>query len=401
MLSKEEVIQLSKYVKVENIKLFNKKFDINKVNKQVYDIFMSIKNKDLDENVLDGKLKSLTDKQYEELESLFNPYTHVVDEKNEQWYAYSSTNLEDKFNRRFLMTSLIGMLYRYVDEAEMDRFAEIYEDVKTEDDFKKTKDTLRTFLTEFFKYNPDFHTKSAFHENPKDTTKKAFAKLTPEEKNKEIYKCIPSNDLYHKWDVYTKNNYEELREATMTLYPEKPDTEEAIIIYKSFNKLEDVEKFAKQYQNKITSLIKVTRGNTWTLHGPFRSNRKSTKMYGDQSTEIFQSMINRYVEDEKIAGDMIKKKRLIKRAKNVKKVGPNHPNFAKYRAENPNAFDQLGVEVSDEEEETVDSNFYVDKDQTDDTDLQKDEIRVDITQIDAVTGETNKYVMYTEEVKNK
>jgi hypothetical protein len=399
-LTVEEVHELSKYIKVDTLKNINKKFSIENIDKAVYEVYMGVKNNTLTKEQIEQKIDKLTPQQVDTLESLYNPYSQVISSKKEKYYAYSMTHVSDTFQRNLLMTSLIGMLFRYVDELEnVDQVPpEKWEAIKKE---------RRRFLIEFFKYNPDFHVKSAYHVNENDPEREKLSKLDGVSKNKAIYNVIPAADMFYRWERYLSGNYEELRLATMALYPEKPDLEEAIIIYDDFPSKEDAVKFVERNQNKIIPHIKVVKHNFWSFTGPFKHNRKQLQLYGDQTSFIFKSIIDRHISDEKLGADMVKKKIKIKKRQNRKTAGPITPKFDEFRAENPNAFEQLGrsqTTQEDEDEKTVGDSidtYHVDKDPTDDTDLPSDAVRVDILQIDAMSGKTENYVMYTEEVLNK
>ena len=411
-VDQSDIEKLSKHVKLSTLKAFNNDKGFDNISKKVSDIYLAIKDKDKELNI-DEAIIALNKKEFEELEILLSPY-HLLTprKKKETYYAYSLTNIDHKYTTNLVMTSLIGMLFRYVDEKENDNDM-------SQEQWDAQKKARREFLIEFFKYNPDFHIKSAYHENPNDPTRESLTQLNGKQKNEAIYNVLPPQDLFYKLDKYIHSNYESLREAVNTIYPEKPELEDAIIIYDTFDNIEAAEKFVEKYQNKVTTRINLTKENYWSFTGPFEKNRKVLKLYGDEGTHIFRTMMERREADEKIASDLVSNRIKVSRRRNKKKMGPDHPNWKKYREENPNAFDELGIieakerdgEVNKEEPKTDDKTvqqesfenigYHVDKDTTDDSDLPGDAIRVDIKEINAITGKVDEYVMYSKEVINE
>lgn len=171
----------------------------------------------LDANMVDD----LTDEQVTELRKKLNPYGRTI-EGSGAYTCMSITNLSENYMKKFLMTSLIGFLYRQCDEYELDEgeppchlddyetFMEAYETaISTAKESKKwldgfwkifhednlSEETLtaeqkaerlthqrvlergdgfkkrlivRQFLDSLFQFNPDIHVRSAYSNNPLD-----------------------------------------------------------------------------------------------------------------------------------------------------------------------------------------------------------------------------------------
>lgn len=171
----------------------------------------------LDANLVDD----LTDEQVTELRKKLNPYGRTI-EGSGTYTCLSITNLSEQYMKRFLMTSLIGFLYRQCDEYELDdgeppcplddydAFMLTYETAmsaakesrewldgfyKTFHEDNLTEETLtpeqraerlnhqralergegfkkrlivRQFLDGQFQFNPDNHVRSAYSNNPLD-----------------------------------------------------------------------------------------------------------------------------------------------------------------------------------------------------------------------------------------
>ena len=179
----------------------------------------------MDANLVDG----LTDEQVTELRKKLNPYGRTI-EGSGTYTCLSITNMSEQYMKRFLMTSLIGFLYRQCDEHELDDgeppcpmddftafmieyskavsaaeiskewlsvFWKIFRDdnwseesltpeqkaerlthqrvVEKGGGFKKRL-VVRQFLDGLFQYNPDKHVRSAYSNNPLDPER-----VTPEQ----------------------------------------------------------------------------------------------------------------------------------------------------------------------------------------------------------------------------
>jgi hypothetical protein len=188
----------------------------------------------LDANLVDD----LTDEQVTKLRKKLNPYGGTIEGKG-TFTCLSVTNLSEQYMKRFLMTSLIGFLYRQCDEHELDdgeptcpldnyeEFMCNYNNALTEakvsrdwldmfwDTFEKDKlseETLssvqkaerlnhqraldrgegfkkrlivRQFLDGLFQFNPDKHVRSAYSNNPLDPERITPAHVKPNNVNTE------------------------------------------------------------------------------------------------------------------------------------------------------------------------------------------------------------------------
>lgn len=169
----------------------------------------------LDANLVDD----LTEDQVTELRKKMNPYGRTI-EGSGKFTCLSITNLSELYTKRFLMTSLIGFLYRQCDEHELDEgeppihlddfseFMDSYNAAETAavkskqwlDEFAaenkevdeadltpeqhaarldhrrilergtgfKKRLIVRQFLDDLFQFNPDKHVRSAYSDNPLD-----------------------------------------------------------------------------------------------------------------------------------------------------------------------------------------------------------------------------------------
>lgn len=181
-------------VNISNITDFDKLLDLVRV----------------DANLIDN----LTDEQVTELRKKISPYGRTI-EGSGKLTCLSITNLSEQYMKKFLMTSLIGFLYRQCDEYELDdgeppvhmddfdTFMLKYSEAEnnavqskkwlTENKFNEKNLTIeqkgeilehkkriergegfkkrlivRQFIDNIFQFNPDRHVRSAYSDNPLD-----------------------------------------------------------------------------------------------------------------------------------------------------------------------------------------------------------------------------------------
>jgi hypothetical protein len=173
-----------------------------------------------DTNLVDN----LTDEQVTELRKKFNPYGRTIEGQG-KLTCLSITNMSEEYMKKFLMTALIGFVYRQCDEHELDpgeppchmdnyeEFTATYDTALSDgknslewmrrdnsqhqEDEKRTPSesaerlhhkrivdraegfrrrlVVRQFLDTLFQFNPDKHVRSAYSNNPLDPERVAPA----------------------------------------------------------------------------------------------------------------------------------------------------------------------------------------------------------------------------------
>lgn len=348
-------------------------------------------------------VNDLTDEQVTEMRKRLNPYGRTI-EGGGTFTCLSALNLSEAYMKRFLMTSLIGFLYRACDEYELDEgepvchmddydeFMRKYESAlsdaresetwlkeHTEEDdsleFKATKLNhhrrvergkgygrrlvVRQFLDGMFEFNPDKHVRSAYSDNPLDPERvtpaqikrknkkvivgKSGSTMEVERANSELVKHIPPADTFHRYSTYIDNNYEEIRGAVTDLYCEKPDLEFAINPYNQFENQEDAEKFVKKHQNEVIADILTLHNSKWNLCGSFKKNRERVNFYNER-TAVLEEIFKTAEQDKKLGADMMRKRVARKKDKNVKESGPDPEAFKQYKKDHPSGFESMGAE---------------------------------------------------------
>lgn len=146
----------------------------------------------------------------------------------------------------------------------------------------------------------------------------------------------PPADTFHRWGYYRDVNWEELRDAAEALYGFKIDLEEAIAPFEVFEgtEAEAAEAYQKYKQMNAdslrTTLYSITFGR-WNFAGPWKANRDRIDFY-NKNTRIIQKILERHEEDKKLGMELMKKRVVKAKAKNIREAGPDAPGLAEYRA---------------------------------------------------------------------
>lgn len=252
------------------------------------------------------------------------------------------------------------------------------------------KAVITKFLNKVFKYNPKLHTSSVYNENNGDPERQNI-------KNNKHIDIIPSNDVYCRFQYYYDVNYEELREAVMYLYNEKPDMEVAINIYDTFDSLDDCNKYIEKNKDKIITNILSLTNYKWNLLGSFKKNRERITFY-NENTKVLENILKQQEEDAKTGKKLLDERIRKKKIKNVKEYGKTDPKVAKYLKENPNGVttETQRVEVLEDkirvtdEFEISEHGAKIDADGT-----PEDAIEIGVTSINLKTNKVNTSKIYT------
>jgi hypothetical protein len=248
------------------------------------------------------------------------------------------------------------------------------------------------FLEEIFQFNPDEHVRSAHYPERKDKTRKpintragklaadhlcktdrqfreteagyelkkkeneilhgirsdlndnnyptAKTYTTPTGDGKDallpstVRNVIPPHDTFGRFTRYVKENYEQVREAVNDLYCEKPDMELAINPFSWHKTLEDAETFKKKNSKEIISEMYTAHSGKWNFFDSFKKQRESVQFFNDD-TIVLEAMIKNLERDEKLARDIMQKKKNLAKKKNIIEEGPHAESFEVWKKNNP------------------------------------------------------------------
>lgn len=250
---------------------------------------------------------------------------------------------------------------------------------------------ITRFLNKLYKYDPNLHTTSVYDENNNDPERQTV------NKDNKFIKTIPSNDTYSRFNYYYEVNYEEIRQAVKYLYNDKPDTEVAINVFDTFDSIEECNDYINKNKDKIITNVLSLTNYKWNLLGPFKKNRERISFY-NENTVVLENILKQQEQDAKMGKKLLDERVRKKKVKNVKEYGKDHPNFAKYRKENPNGISTSAktVEFTDdkvtvtENLEIADTGAMVDSDG-----VPMDSLEIGITSINLKSNEVKTGKIYT------
>jgi hypothetical protein len=180
-----------------------------------------------------------------------------------------------------------------------------------------------------------------------------YESLSCREHIKGTMTWIPPVNVYHHFERYVTNHYEQLREAVRILYNDKPDFEFAIQYYDTFDSLEKARDHRIKYENQIVTSIHTLKNGAWTMLGPFEQNRDRIDYY-NKNTEILKKMVEQMESDQKLGAEIMKDRVKIEKKKNIAHAGPDDPKLEKY-AKAVGTIEKLGSKsiLTNEEKEKL------------------------------------------------
>jgi len=158
------------------------------------------------------------------------------------------------------------------------------------------------------------------------------------------WEVVPPADIYHHFDRYVHNHYEQLREITDAVYNERADVDDIIIIYDAFSgpmRNEEAKEFIAQHESDFKQEPIIVENSGITLLGPFKQNRDKINYLG-KNTQLLGDMVEQCEKDHKLGKDLIEKKVKAKKMQNITEMGPDADGLANYR-DAVNTVDRLGV----------------------------------------------------------
>lgn len=188
----------------------------------------------------------------------------------------------------------------------------------------------------------------------------------------------PPVDVFHHFDRYLTNHYEQLREVVSALYHEKSDLEYAVILYDSFKTEEAARDYRIQHEGEFRNDVYTIETGAVTLLGPFKENRQRVDFY-NKHTEIMKRMMDQFEADHKLGKDLMEKQVKTKKKKNIEEAGPDDPGLAAY-SKHMNILSELGVKkvLSPEEIAQMAESKKIIREIKEDYEVPEDAIQVDM-----------------------
>ena len=224
-----------------------------------------------------------------------------------------------------------------------------------EEKTEKIAGYISEFLQEHFRYNPDNHVSCSYMPNYDDTTRTPlevdeFRKVKEEEYSRSL---LPPDDTFFRWQRYTDNNYEQLRQATDDIYCEKADLELNIVPMEVIDEAdpevarEKAMAFCRKYRNEFEAEVRVAQFRVNNLLGSWQQNRERIEFY-NENTEVIKRIIDQHKKDSKMGPQLMKDRVERKRDKKIKVAGENDKAFKDFRKNAPSKLDSLGVKRASE-----------------------------------------------------
>ncbi|MCA9329855.1 hypothetical protein KDA11_04370 [Candidatus Saccharibacteria bacterium] len=263
-----------------------------------------------------------------------NPYENITigdgeDEENE-WVLMTHTNLRDLWNRKFLMTAIVGYLNKYADTytivtkpAVFDENGDMIEDPVEEPASEADRAAVRRFLDNVLGFNPDKHVAIARDAIRADDKRRAteFPPLP-----QEMVRDLPSVEAFRNWGRYIDANYEEIRLVTHALYNDDPGLEDTSCYLKtfSFDKetpesecIAEIEEWCKTYSAQLRGNFIPLKKRLWNLRAPFHANRKNATFYNEAHPIVTEILDREHKHNKVYMEDMVRNKAVKTRKLNM------------------------------------------------------------------------------------
>ena len=148
-------------------------------------------------------------------------------------------------------------------------------------------------------------------------------------------------DVFHHWDRYLSNHYEQLRQITYALYDIKPDFEFGVVYYDHHDTPEEGREFCSAHEGEFRLEPYTISNNGINMFGPFKENRDRIDYYS-KNTEIMKQMAESKEADHKLGRDIMRKATARKKAKNIAEFGPHSAGLQDY-AKVQNTLSDYGI----------------------------------------------------------
>ncbi len=285
---------------------------------------------------------------------------------------------------------------------DADSFAE-YKNKITEKETAKEKEIIEKFLNNLFEYNPNKHAVQSVNKDDinSDPERKELLKSN-NVSNKTLLQKQPPNDTFSRFQFYYDVNYEELREATLLLYNEKPDIEVAINIFDTFDTIEECETYIDKHKDNVSINILSLTNYKWNLLGSFKENRNRVDFY-NKNTKILENILKQQEDDAKTGKTLLNDRIKKQKVKNIKEYGKDHPYFTQYKENNlPADFHAKGVvTMADDDKIVVEETLEVSEHgaPVDEMGIPEDSLEVKVTSIKLSNNEVKTGKIYTKAYK--
>lgn len=156
-----------------------------------------------------------------------------------------------------------------------------------------------------------------------------------------MWKRNPPVDVFHQFNRYFVNHFEQCSEVVASLYNERPDIEFAVIFYDCHDSEEEARQYRVAHESDFRADVFGVENVGVTLLGPYRENRDKLDYY-NKNTEILRLMQSQVEADHHLGKDIMEKQVKKKKAENIRENGPDAIGLQEY-ARATNVVQDLGV----------------------------------------------------------
>lgn len=277
-------------------------------------------------------VKTLTTEETIAVEAALRPYATSVNKNDNRILAFSYTNLREEYLTKFLTTTMVGFMYRRAKEFDL-----VPHETPDHPQNVIGREIISAFLSSMFEYDPDKHVRECglppSTEKEINLAKKIMAEYDGVFDIAKIKEAAGSvtvpNDTFAWLNMYKRDNFEQLRWATMVLYGVLPDLELMFQPIETFDDLDKYKLYENMHKDNLQFGMSAIQYGNWNLIGSFDQNKERVSFL-NKNTEILQRMYEKHKEDERIGHELLKRRIKERKKENIKATGPNAEGLAEY-----------------------------------------------------------------------
>lgn len=283
------------------------------------------------------KINDLTENELNEVQKKLVPYETVLSPDDKRIFAMSYTNLREDYLHKFTLTSMVAFMYR-----RMKEFTIVPHEPPESRANEVAREIIRDFLSSMFEYDPDKHVQECGRppktEKDIETAKKVMEeyRLVDEgDLTKVAGSATIPNDTFAWFRMYQKDNFEQLRWATMILYGVLPDLELMIQPCEVFDNMDEYKVYEHMHRDALQYPLTAISFGKWNILGPFQKN-KDKMSFLNKNTEILAQILEQHKKDELIGADLMKRRIKERKKENIRRDGPDSETLGDHLKNMPN-----------------------------------------------------------------
>ncbi len=163
-----------------------------------------------------------------------------------------------------------------------------------------------------------------------------YKKYTPKDINLLYRLCnaIPPDDVFARWRRYEKEHLDELKDAVLHLYCDKPELAVCIQPYAWHSSLEEAIEFQNKNRDSVITDIYTAQSGKWTILESCKENRSARRFF-NENTVVMEEILNQQERDAKIGQELMKNRIKLSKEENKRREGAHSEGFLKWKESNP------------------------------------------------------------------